>query len=195
MGLIPARMVDVVLTPHIREAGQLFDAHHKGRLFAMFRDPIERIESLYYFLRMPDQEAAVGLSVNDMTLVQFASDFSENWMVRSLVGVMVGPIGQPHVDVAKQILKQKFLIGLLEEKTESLRRIEAYYGWRLPSRVSQTCKNNMFYFEPQSKNLHPATDRTSPEFAALFAVNVYDMQLYEYAKFLFEEQASLISKR
>jgi hypothetical protein len=184
MGLIPARMVDVVLTPHIREAGQLFDAHHKGRLFAMFRDPIERIESLYYFLRMPDQEAAVGLSVNDMTLVQFATDFSENWMVRSLVGVMVGPIGQPHVDVAKQILKQKFLIGLLEEKTESLRRIEAYYGWRLPSRVSQTCKN-----------LHPATDRTSPEFAALFAVNVYDMQLYEYAKFLFEEQASLISKR
>lgn len=194
MGLIPARLVDVVLTPHVRDAGQLFDVHHKGRLFGMFRDPIERIESLYYFLRMPDQEAAVGLAVNEMTLIQFATDFSENWMVRSLVGAMVGHIDSSHLDIAKRILKTKFLIGLLEEKTESLRRIETYFGWRLPSRVSQTCKNNMYYFEPQSKNVHPAMDRTSEDYDALLAINLYDIQLYQYAKFLFQEQASLISK-
>jgi len=194
MGLIPARMVDVVITSHIRKASQLFDVHHKGRLFAMFRHPIDRIVSLYYFLKMPDQQAAVGLDVNDMSLEKFATDFSENWMVRSLVGAMVGPIDQSHLDVAKQILKKKFFIGLLEEKTESLRRIGTYFGWRLPSRVAQTCKNNMFYFEPQSKNLHPAVETTSEEYESVLAVNVYDIQLYEYAKFLFEAQAPLISK-
>jgi len=192
LGLIPSRMVDVVLTPHVREATKLFDSHHKGRLFALFRDPVDRVVSLYYFLRMPDQEASVGLNVKEMTLAQFASDISENWMVRSLTNTMTGPLDETHLNIAKEILRRKFLIGLLDEKTESLRRIESYFGWKLPSRVSQTCKNNMFYFEPQSKNIHDPIETNSKEYQILVNRNVYDIELYEYAKALFEEQQSLV---
>lgn len=194
IGLIPSRIVDVVLTPHVREAAKLFDTHHKGRLFALFRNPVDRVVSLYYFLRMPDQEAVIGLNVRDMSLEQFASDISENWMVRSLTNVMTGPLLDEHLAIAKEMLRTKFLIGLLDEKTESLRRIESYFGWNLPSRVSQTCKNNMFYFEPQSKNIHEQLDPESKEYAALAKHNQYDMELYEYAVHLFETQSTLISK-
>lgn len=194
IGLIPSRIVDVVLTPHVREATKLFDTHHKGRLFALFRNPVERVVSLYYFLRMPDQEAVIGLNVREMTLEQFASDISENWMVRSLTNAMTGPLTEEHLVVAKEMLRTKFLIGLLDEKTESLRRIESYFGWNLPSKVSQTCKNNMFYFEPQSKNIHDPLDPESKEYAALAKRNQYDMDLYEYAVYLFESQSALVSK-
>eukprot|EP00545_Synedropsis_sp_CCMP1620_P002697 CAMPEP_0119015096 /NCGR_PEP_ID=MMETSP1176-20130426/10553_1 /TAXON_ID=265551 /ORGANISM="Synedropsis recta cf, Strain CCMP1620" /LENGTH=486 /DNA_ID=CAMNT_0006968363 /DNA_START=18 /DNA_END=1478 /DNA_ORIENTATION=- len=192
LGLIPSRIVDVVLTPHVREASRLFDAHHKGRLFALFRHPVDRVVSLYYFLRMPDQEASIGLNVREMSLEQFAADISENWMVRSLTNTVSGPLTDEHLNIAKEILRTKFLIGLLDEKTESLRRIESYFGWKLPSRVSQTCKNNMFYFEPQSKNLHDQLDSSSKEYDALVQRNQHDVDLYEYAVHLFEEQQTLI---
>jgi hypothetical protein len=192
LGLIPSRIVDVVLTPHVHEASKLFDAHHKGRLFALFRHPVDRVVSLYYFLRMPDQEASIGLNMRGMSLEQFAADISENWMVRSLTKAVSGPLTDEHLNIAKEILRTKFLIGLLDEKTESLRRIESYFGWKLPSRVSQTCKNNMFYFEPQSKNLHEQLDPASKEYETLVQRNQHDVDLYEYAVVLFEEQQSLI---
>jgi hypothetical protein len=105
---------------------------------------------------------------------------------------MSGPIGEGNLNVAKEIIRRKFLVGLLEDKTETLRRIEAYFGWKLPSRVSMTCKNNMFYFEPQSKNPHPPVKEDSREYQLLLNRNRYDIELYEYAKFLFAEQKSLV---
>lgn len=196
LGLIPSRIVDVVLTPHVREATKLFDEHHKGRLFTLFRNPIDRVVSLYYFLRMPDQEASIGLNVRDMSLSQFASDISENWMVRSLTNTMTGDLTEEHLQISKELLRTKFLVGLLDEKTESLRRIESYFGWKLPSRVSQTCKNNMMYFEPQSKNIHSVlNDETSEDYQVLLKHNQYDMELYEYAIQLFDEQKSLIPSK
>ena len=194
IGLIPSRIVDVVLTPHVREAAKLFGTHHKGRLFALFRNPVERVVSLYYFLRMQDQEAVIGLNVREMSLEQFAADTSENWMVRSLTNAITGPLTEEHLVVAKEMLRTKFLIGLLDEKTESLRRIESYFGWNLPSKVSQTCKNNMFYFEPQSKNIHEPLDPESREYEVLAKRNQYDMDLYDYAVSLFESQSALVSK-
>jgi Sulfotransferase family len=192
LGLIPSRQVDVILTPHVREATQLFDEHHRGRLFTMFRHPVERVVSLYYFLRMPDQETILGWNVQDMTLEQFATDISENWMVRSLTKTMRGPLTDDHLQIAKEIIRTKFLIGLMEQKTESLRRIQSYFDWKLPSRISQTCKNNMFYFEPQSKNVHDFLDPNSNEYEIVAKRNQFDMDLYEYAVYLFEEQSDLI---
>lgn len=188
LGLVPSRTVDVVVTPHIRQATMLFDKHHKGRLFAMFRHPADRLVSLYYFLRMPNQR---NPNVANMTLEEFAFGYGENWMVRTLTNTMEGELEDSHLHIAKEILRRKFLIGLLEEKTESLRRIQDYFGFKLVSTVSQTCKNNMFYFEPSSKNPHPKLDPASEAYGILETRNRYDFELYEYAKFLFGQQGKL----
>mmetsp|Transcript_7684 Transcript_7684/g.11744 ORF Transcript_7684/g.11744 Transcript_7684/m.11744 type:complete len:477 (-) Transcript_7684:167-1597(-) len=195
LGLVPSRIVDVVLTPHIREAAKLFDENHKGRLFTMLRNPVDRVVSLYHFLRMPGQEASIGFNINAMSLEEFAADVSENWMVRTLTNTVTGSLDENHLKIAKEILRRKFLIGLLDEKTESLRRIQAYFGWKLPSRVSQTCKNNMFYFEPQSKNIHDVLERDSEVYETLRRHNQFDMDLYEYAVELFNEQKAMFSDK
>lgn len=194
LGLVPSRMVDVIATPRLYDATKIFDDHHQGRLFTVVRNPIDRVTSLYYFLRMPDQTAAYALGVDKMTLEEFAGTFSENWMVRTLTNTMTGPINAHNLDVAKEILRRKFLIGLLEDKTETLRRIEIFFGWKLPSRVAQTCKNNMMYFEPQSQNPHDSVDPKSRTYQLLENRNKMDFELFEYSKLLFQEQAAVVQK-
>mmetsp|Transcript_9048 Transcript_9048/g.14016 ORF Transcript_9048/g.14016 Transcript_9048/m.14016 type:complete len:144 (+) Transcript_9048:1-432(+) len=143
---------------------------------------------------MPDREVGMGLNVQEMSLEEFANAYGDNWMVRMLTGVMEGPLTAREVDLAKQFLRKKFLVGLLDEKTETLRRFESYFGWKFPSRVSQKCKNNMFYFEPQSKNIYLPVDASSEAYQVLERRNLYDIELFNYAKQLFEDQASLVDK-
>lgn len=208
LGLIPSRMADVVISPHLYLSTKLFDAKHKGRLFTFLRHPIDRLVSLYYFLRVPEQNeigeiasAAVASSssgvknANNMTLEAFALSSTDNWHVRMLTNTLSGPVTVTHLDVAKEILRTKFLIGLLEKKTESLRRIETYFGWKIPSKVAQTCKNDMFYFEPLSKNPHPPMESDSSEVRIFLTRNQLDMELYQYAKLLFSvDQKKMIAK-
>ena len=101
--------------------------------------------------------------VKEQSLDEFVQNSGENWMVRMLTGCMSGSLDVIHLDAAKEILRSKFLIGLLDEKTESFRRFEEYFGWKFPSPVSQTCKNNMYYFEWLSKNPHPAPTEDEEE--------------------------------
>ncbi len=208
LGLIPSRMADVVITPHLFMSTKLFDAKHQGRLFTFFRHPIDRLVSLYYFLRVPEQgevgeiaSAAVASSssgvrdANNMTLEEFASSCTDNWHVRMLTNCLSGPVTIAHLDIAKEVVRTKFLIGLLEKKTESLRRIETYFGWKIPSKVGQTCKNDMFYFEPLGKNPHPPMDNESNEARIFLERNLLDLELYQYAKLLFSiDQKKMITK-
>jgi len=83
------------------------------------------------------------------------------------------------------------LIGLLDSKTESFRRFEEYFGWKFPSPVSQTCKNNMYYFEWISQNPHPVPESDDSVVSLIRIMNKFDVALYEYAKQLFEEQSAL----
>jgi len=84
----------------------------------------------------------------------------------------------------------QFLIGILDEKTESLRRFEEYFGWKFPSPVAQTCKNNMFYFEWHSGNPHPQLEDKVIAMK-IRTLNMWDVALFEYGKQLFQEQEHL----
>ena len=95
------------------------------------------------------------------------------------------------MNAAKEILRSKFLIALEEEKTESFRRFEEYFGWRFPSPVSQTCKNNMIYFEWHSRNPHPSLEENDPLVTMIRDLNNFDAALYEYGCQLFQEQEAL----
>ena len=52
----------------------------------------------------------------------------------------------------------------------------------------------MFYFEPKSKKSHEILDPATKQYADLAERNQYDMELYDYAVQLFEEQGALIAK-
>ena len=184
LGLAPSRVADVVFTPYIHETTILFDMDHRGRFFTVLRDPVSRMQSLYYFRRMNG-------SLGDKTLEEFIRTAGENWMVRTLTDSMSGRIDVAMLDVAKEILRRKFLVGLFDEKTETLRRIELFFGWKFSSPVSQSCKNQLYYFEWLSHNPHPELEPDNPLTVLIQRQNRYDMELYEYAIQLFQEQEQL----
>mmetsp|Transcript_7850 Transcript_7850/g.10388 ORF Transcript_7850/g.10388 Transcript_7850/m.10388 type:complete len:140 (-) Transcript_7850:190-609(-) len=129
-----------------------------------------------------------------MALSEFAL-LNDNWQVRMLSGEMSAEITVDHLNVAKEMLRRKFLIGLLEEKTESLQRFTSYFGWSLTSPEAQNCKNSKFYFEWAGSNEYPMLDYSNPADQEVLQVigkqNRFDIELYKYAVKLFEEQQSL----
>ena len=185
VGLVQSKMASVIYTPYIMDASNMFDVNHRGRFFTLLREPVDRIVSLYYYRRINEEY------VKNQSLEAFAQSAGENWMVRMLTSSMSGPLEAVHLNTAKEILRSKFLIGLLEAKTESFRRFEEYFGWTFPNPVSQTCKNNMYYFEWHNKNPHPIHDENDPAIVRIKKTNKWDIELYEYAKQLFKEQKAL----
>jgi hypothetical protein len=184
LGLVQSKEVNVIFTPYVQEAAVLFDKNHRGRFVTILRDPVDRITSLYYYRRIGNRD------MSSQSLEEFVQSSGENWMVRMLTGSMSGYIDAAYLNAAKEILRSKFLIGLLDEKTESLRRFEEYFWWTFPSPVSQTCKNTMFYFEWHGGNPHPQHEGEAV-LEKIRSINLWDMALYEYAKQLFKEQKSL----
>ena len=191
LGLVQSKMADVIFTPYIQEAAMLFDENHRGRFFTVLREPVDRMVSLYYYRRMATWEPNYDEKIKDMPIEEFVTTSGENWMVRTLTGFMSGQLELAHLNAAKEILRTKFLIGLVEEKTESFRRFEEFFGWRFPSPVAQTCKNNMIYFEWHSRNPHPPLEEDDPLVTKIRDLNKFDAALYEYARQLFQEQEAL----
>ena len=52
MGLVPSGLVDVIVTSDPAYAVEhLFDESHKGRVLALFRHPVDRLVSKFFYLR------------------------------------------------------------------------------------------------------------------------------------------------
>ena len=50
LGLVPSGLADMIVSPNLNFAIEhLYDEDHKGRVLAMFRHPIERMISKFYY--------------------------------------------------------------------------------------------------------------------------------------------------
>ena len=52
LGLVPSGMADMIVTTSYLNFAleHLYDNQHKGRVLAMFRHPVDRLVSLFYYL-------------------------------------------------------------------------------------------------------------------------------------------------
>eukprot|EP00979_Chaetoceros_neogracilis_P009814 scaffold2250_cov289-Chaetoceros_neogracile.AAC.5 len=189
LDLVQSNLAEALFTPFVHESSVLFDKNHRGRWFTIIRHPVDRIISLYYFLRIYDN------NVKKQSMDEFVRKSGQNWMVRTLTGAMVGPIDEMHLNAAKEMLRRKFLVGILAKKTESFRRFEEYFGWDVASSRSESCKNDIFYFNWHLKNPHPMPEEGDAIYINLKKVNALDIALYEYANQLFEEQSAIFSTK
>ncbi|KAL7537788.1 hypothetical protein ACHAXR_008091 [Thalassiosira sp. AJA248-18] len=241
--LIENELADVVAMPDVRLGSLLFDGdgggdnkkEHKGVLFAMFRHPMDRAQSVFYHKQSIRDSVHYDPSLEIYSLADWINSpsYISDYMVRTLVGKIdrwdatSGPFRPPvpltrdDLDAAKEILRRKCVVGLLEEKGESMKRFEKFFGWNADvSRTSlflleeeqtaaaihaarwknvkdEECRDRLLHWNWVNKNKHPMLDdagegngpgSASVTYHLLESKNRYDIELYMYARQLFEEQ-------
>ena len=193
LGLVESELAQVIVSVFAQDASMLFGNVHKGRLFTIFRHPVERNISLFHYLGWAVWEPTHDPKLTLMTVDEYARRPRReyNWMTRSLIGHWNGELTQMHLDIAKSIIKRKCLVGLIEEKEETLRRFELFFNWDRRNRKESKCRNNLLNEDWPNRYAHEPVQEGSHVWELLEKQNAYDMELYYYAKKIFEEQASL----
>jgi hypothetical protein len=194
MQLVQSGQVDVVTTQYLHAGATLFDGQqHRGRCFTLFRHPIERAVSLFHYLGIASHEPTYDPQLKYISLEMWARSkrIEHNWMVRFLSNELVGDLTPRHLDIAKEVLRRKCLVGLLEEKTGSFLRFQKFFGWQFYNEEMHDCQDKILNWHWSNKHKHDLVEEGSPEWELLYKQNILDMELYNYAKQLYVEQRSL----
>lgn len=129
-----------------------------------------------------------------------SQDFvDDNPLTRSLSGNSDADLHKAHFEVAKEILRRKFIIGLFNQIQESVERFQTFFGWKL-NNDALSCQRNELKQELEARYNEHARDvngdghpgMTPAALEAVTAKNEVDMLLFEYAKFLFDYQGSAL---
>jgi hypothetical protein len=79
-----------------------------------------------------------------MTLKQYAqSKHAEfNWMTNALSSAGTRNVTEEHLKAAMDVVRRKFLVGLLNRKDESMERFEKYFEWiyRVHPKNQEKCR-------------------------------------------------------
>lgn len=208
-GFASSTLPNVIFTPLLLDTSHyLLSPQRKGRMFAIFRHPISRVTSIFYYLQSATWEPTYNPHYATMTIHDYAtSDTCEsNWMVRSLRNKMTGPLTLDDLHIAMEIIRQKCIIGLLEHMEESVIRFHTYFKFDTPyDDDALNCAIRNFAIKESSiggkgddgnngkqnagpRNNHPKLESNSETYKILEQKNMLDIQLYEYVKELFIEQ-------
>mmetsp|Transcript_1766 Transcript_1766/g.2638 ORF Transcript_1766/g.2638 Transcript_1766/m.2638 type:complete len:383 (+) Transcript_1766:59-1207(+) len=196
MGLIQSGLADVMVTRHLYEVNSLFDSQHKGRLFAVFRHPVERIASTFSYLQLADWEEAYSHNLAGMTLEEYAKTIymDDNWLTRLLSdSEMVDVLTEKHLNLAKAVLRDKFIVGLLSRKKESMARFEKFFQWNYKYSPKDQEKCRRTYLR-EGSNVKLRSYSETPEvgsraYELIAHRNHWDLRLYDFIKTLFIEQS------
>jgi hypothetical protein len=83
LNLASSGMVEAVVTSYVYEASNIFSRDHRGRLFTVMRDPIERAVSMHGYLGKATWEETYDPAFATMSLEEYAqsSKIENNWYV------------------------------------------------------------------------------------------------------------------
>ena len=173
--------------------GHLFFGLHRfipraSTYITFLRRPVERLLSLYYYARStPDHYlyplvTAEGLDLRTLLAREVTLEL-RNAQTRLLAGdEWEDPqrvVTRAALEQAQANLRTHFrVVGLLEEFDASLLLLQRAFGWPFPFYV----RENVTKEKPDDTSLDAETRRVIED------ANSLDLELYEYARNLFEEQ-------
>lgn len=224
LGLVPSKKVDMIFTSDVNfAADHLFDSNNKGRIFALFRNPVDRSVSKFYYLQTATWERTYRPEWVGMSITEWATNHNldENFIVKKIVGKKLSDqVDLGDLIVAKDIVRQRFIVGLMNDMEEGIRRFNIVLGLDTKNEKGQMCMDQ--YFSKKDKvevvaaasdaaaagvgseegrakatdgmnsNPHPKIKEGSPEYALLAERNSLDMILFNYITLLYKEQKKLI---
>ena len=180
--VVESSLADVMFTPLVFEAAEMFSSQNPGRLFTILRDPLERSFAIFLAAK------ARNPSLASVSLENFAErELPNNEMVRSLVGKKSSDdLADDDLFVAMEIIRRKCVVGLVDRIEESMERFQSYFGWAssLAEGVAK-CQQKVL---AASGKRNPAPKRGSEAYEILMSQNRLDVRLYEFALHMYEVQ-------
>ncbi|GFH48415.1 hypothetical protein CTEN210_04891 [Chaetoceros tenuissimus] len=180
----------IVITPYIYETNSLLAPNPTllGRYFALFAHPVERTVHIYNKLKLTDPEVSI------MTFEQYAAStkLENNYLTRKLANLQVGELGEEHMEIAMEVIRRKFLVGLTRNRADSLVRFEQFFQWtfRMNPEEQQSCISRIL------ENIDTGVVlpvQGSTEYQLIEFQNQFDLQLYSYIESLFIQQEQFVS--
>ena len=207
VGLVSSHMAQLVISPLFYDATlELFTAVDKGVMFAMFRHPVKRIISLFYYLQSATWEPTYNPDLKNMTIEDYADSplLEANFITRSLVNKMEGPLSVEDLDLAKAILMRKCVVGIVDEFDVSIKMFNDAFGFRpnLSTEIEgedtkdwksliasvETCTDTLKNEGGTNKHTHAGLDETSEAYKTIERKNGWDMLLWEFIVELHKKQ-------
>uniref|UniRef100_A0A7S1ZXA0 Sulfotransferase domain-containing protein n=1 Tax=Ditylum brightwellii TaxID=49249 RepID=A0A7S1ZXA0_9STRA len=197
LGLAESGLADVVFSPYPQTVTYMFTPSHQARFFALFRHPIERAVSLFYYQQVATWERTEGVyqpELADMTIQEWLGDNrrsgeAKNFLMKSILSKKSRDLIEDDLETAKEIIRTKFLVGLVSKMEESVERFDKYFGWydheKRPVCQEEAIKSGF------NRNSHPPVEEGSETWNVLADYMSYDLQLYDYIVQLYEEQREL----
>jgi len=184
-------IADVFVSQLALEGSTVFTAQHMGRAFTIMRHPVKLAASLFYYRRIATWEPTYRPEYKDITLEDYVEKegYYDNWMVRMLTNAKLGGLNEGHLNLAKTILKEKFIVGISDQMDETFRHLELYFGW---AERKEGCVNFHLHSAPSNKNKYPVPDRGGAAWNIITEKNKYDMALYYFALELFGDQSEMM---
>lgn len=191
--LVDSNLIDVLVSNYFLAGSALFTTHHSGRTFSVLRHPIELAASLFYYRCIATWEPSYRADWKDRypTFGDYVSTkfYMGNWMVRQLTGTMADvELTQDHLEHAKLVLRTKVFVGIASEMDETVRQLEAYFGWREGNKSNRMCVDKFLHGKPSNTNAHPSVVKDGDEWNVAAEKEKWDLSLYYYALELFAAQ-------
>lgn len=122
--------LDLIASPFIYDISEhILSSDYRGRCFTILRHPVDRAISSFY-----DSHATLSEETEIEDYVD-SDRLAPNWMTRVLSNTLEDELTTTHLEIAKHVLEDRCIVGLLRSKGESMRRIENYFGWKLDGEV------------------------------------------------------------
>lgn len=131
------------------------------------------------------------------TIEEYATStyVENNWMVRRLANVdKTVKLTDDHLQIAMDLVRRKFLVGLLSEKEKSLDRFEKFFGWKFKVKPdNQELCRSVLIDQGANSNVHiDLPDEGTDAHNALLFHNRWDILLYEFIEDLFKTQEAFV---
>ena len=169
--------VELIVSSHFRFAAkELFSTKHKGKVFTVFRNPIDREVSLLLHKQKSDPSFTL-------------SNLTDNWLTRNLVGKDVPEtLTSEDLEAAKEIVQTKIIVGLESRFVKSFDRFNDYLGIKILSRSTRGKCVREYSKSKMETNNDNKDNGKSDELEAIAKMNSFDVLLYKYVEGLFNEQ-------
>ena len=154
---------------------------------------------MFYYLQIATWEPTYKPEMQSWTLEQYArsTDVENNWMTRQLSNTLGGELNDNHLRTAMEVVRRKFLVGLMKDLGASMTRFEKFFKWkyRINPVNQESCRTRL---TTKGANSNAPNKKEKPKrgdvvWELLAAQNVYDEQLYTYIETLFDEQEALVN--